>query len=157
MSLTDLLNEIERHHFPNPPATPTELSAFEARIGWRLDDELRAFYLRFNGACLFAPAPDWSYRLLPLSEIERARVAVFGGNGDRDERGPASWFVVCDNGDGDYVAIDVAAALDGRYPLFDVWHEGFPDPSECRQVAASFAEFLERALRSGGARYWLAG
>ena len=153
--MKDLLDEISRVHHPYPPVSPDEISAFEAAMGWRLDDELRAFYLHCNGACLFGQAPDWSYRILPLSEIRRARIAVFGQRGDTDERGPASWYVVCDNGDGDYVAIDTSALQGGRYPLFDVWHEAFPRQEDCRQVASSFAEFLARALRSEGFRYWL--
>ncbi|ADO75226.1 SMI1/KNR4 family protein [Stigmatella aurantiaca] len=49
MPLQPLLEEISRHHFPNPPATPEEIDEFERRVGWRLDPDLRAFYLHCNG------------------------------------------------------------------------------------------------------------
>jgi cell wall assembly regulator SMI1 len=152
-ALPALLDEIFAKHFPNPPASPEEISAFEQRVGWSLDEDLRAFYLRCNGANLFRQPPEIAYRLLPLADVRRARIAVFGR--DEDSRGPASWYVLCDVGDGDYAGIDVQAKVEERYAIFDIWHEAFPDPAECERIADSFAEFLERALRSGGHSYWL--
>jgi hypothetical protein len=31
---------------PNRPTTPEEIAKFEQRVGWKLDPDLRAFYLR---------------------------------------------------------------------------------------------------------------
>lgn len=45
-----LLEEISREHFPYSPATLEEIEAFERQVGWRLDPELKAFYLHCNGA-----------------------------------------------------------------------------------------------------------
>ena len=53
-----LLAKISRQHFPNPPASQEEISAFEQRVGWRLDPELRAFYQHCNGADLFERRPE---------------------------------------------------------------------------------------------------
>jgi hypothetical protein len=153
MSLQSLLEEISRQHFPNPPATPEEVEAFERRVGWRLDADLRAFYLRCNGGTLFKRSPDADYRFLPLSEIVRARVAIFGE--DKDEHGPASMYAICDLQDGDYVLVDVGRQEAGRFPIMDGWHEAWPNPKHCKQIARSFEEFLERALRSGGRFFWL--
>jgi hypothetical protein len=58
MDMNALLEEISRHHFPNPPATPEQIEEFERRVGWRLDPELRAFYLHCDGAALFRRRPD---------------------------------------------------------------------------------------------------
>jgi hypothetical protein len=68
MSMEALLEEVSRHHFPNPPATPAQLEMFEQRMGWRMDPDLRAFYLHCNGARLFEQ-PDSPYRLLPLDRV----------------------------------------------------------------------------------------
>jgi hypothetical protein len=57
--------------------------------------------------------------------------------------------------DGDYVLVDVGRQENGRYPLLDGWHEAWPDPKQCGQVARSFSEFLEAALRSKGHQFWL--
>lgn len=153
MEMTRLLDEISRLHFPNPPATPDEIDAFEQRTGWRLDPDLRAFYLHCNGAELFEQRPESPYRLLSLEEVIRARVAIRGK--DDDTRGPASMYVICHLQDSDYAIVDVSQQEEGRYPIIDGWHEVFPDPRHCKQIARSFSEFLERALRSAGRHFWL--
>jgi hypothetical protein len=152
MSIQSLLEQVSRHHFPNPPATPTQLDEFEQWVGWRLDPELRAFYLHCNGAELFE-RPNSPYRFLPLSRVVRARVAIRGK--DEDSRGPACWYVLCDVGDGNYTVVDTGTQLDGRYPLIDGYREMFPDPEFCGRLANCFSEFLEKALSSGGNHFWL--
>jgi hypothetical protein len=146
-----LLARISEHHFPNAPATPAQIAAFEARVGWKLDDELRAFYLHCDGGTLFRPFPDANYHLLPLGQIRRARVAMRPR--DEDTFGPSSWYTLVDLQDSDYVIIDAAHTVDGRYPLLDAYHETFPDG--VRPIAASFSEFLENALNSGDEFFWL--
>jgi hypothetical protein len=152
--MSSLLEEVSRHHFPYPPARLEELEEFERRIGWRLDPDMRAFYLHCNGAELFERLPDTPYRILPLSKLIRARVAIFGE--DDDQWGPASVYAICDMQDGNYVVADIARLENERYPLIDADHEAWPDPAYCKQVASSFSEFLEKALRSKGRSYWLA-
>ncbi|NRD58398.1 SMI1/KNR4 family protein [Corallococcus exiguus] len=146
-----LLAEISARHFPNPPATPAQLAAFEARVGWKLDEELRAFYLHCDGAALFQPFPDANYHLLPLEQIRRARMAMRPG--DDDQFGSASWYTLVDLQDSDYVILDVAHPVNGRYPLLDAYHETFPQG--VRPIAVSFSEFLERALTSANSYFWL--
>ncbi len=152
-----LLEEVSRDHFPNPPATPEEITAFEQRVGWKLDPDLRAFYLHCDGADLLEQGLDCPYRILPLSRIVRARVAVFGKNHDDDEHGPASQYALCDVDDGNYVMVDVSQQVNGRYPLVDGFHEAWPNPKYCRQVAGSFSEFLGKVLRTREPLYWLEG
>lgn len=154
-SMSSLLEEVSLHHFPYPPASPEEIAEFERRVGWRLDPDLRAFYLHCNGAELIERLPDSPYQILPLAEIVRARIAIRGK--DDDSRGPASWYALCDVQDGNYVLVDVSWQQDGRYPILDGFHEMFPNPEYCRQIAGSFAEFLEGALRSRQPAYWLRG
>jgi hypothetical protein len=149
--MSQFLEEVSRNHFPYPPATQEEIEAFEQRVGWKLDPDLRAFYLHCNGGTLFKRGPDADYRILPLSEIVRARVAIFG----EDKDGPASMYAICDLQDGDYILVDVGRQEDGRYPIMDGWHEAWPNPKHCKQIACSFEEFLERALHSGGSFFWL--
>jgi hypothetical protein len=151
--MSSLLEEVSRDHFPYPPATPEEIAEFEQRAGWRLDPELRAFYLHCNGAELIERLPDTPYRILPLSKIVRARVAIFGE--DDDKWGPASMYTLCDVQDGDYVLVDVSRQENGRYPLMDGYHEAWPNPEYCGSVASSFAEFLEAAMHSQRPVYWL--
>jgi hypothetical protein len=152
-SMSSLLEEVSRDHFPYPPATPEETEKFEQRVGWKLDPDLRAFYLHCNGAELIERLPDTPYRILPLSKIVRARVAIYGE--DDEKWGPASVYALCDVQDGNYVLVDVARQENDRYLLFDGDHEAWPDPSYCKQVAHSFSEFLEQVLRTRRGLYWL--
>ncbi|MDY7230022.1 SMI1/KNR4 family protein [Hyalangium rubrum] len=147
------LEEVSRHHFPYPSATPQEIEEFEQRVRWRLDPDLRDFYLHCNGAEFFKRLPGAPYRMLPLSEITRARVAIRGEDDDR--WGSASMYAICDMQDGNYVVVDVSRQENERHPLMDGDHETWPDPAYCKQIAHSFSEFLEKALRSQGRSYWL--
>ncbi|NRD49017.1 SMI1/KNR4 family protein [Corallococcus sp. AB004] len=153
MHMDNLLAEFFRNHHPNPPASPQQIAAFEARMGWQLDAEMRAFYLRSNGGGLFAPMPNPKYGILPLDEIQRARVAIRGR--DQESAGPASHFTLVDMQDTDFVIVDVAKRENDRYPLLDAFHETYPD--ETPLIASSFGEFFEKALRSQGRTFWLGG
>jgi hypothetical protein len=127
--MSDLLEEVSRDHFPRAPATPEELEEFERRVGWKLDPDLRAFYLHCNGAELLKRRPNTPYRILLLSKIVRARVAIYGE--DDEQWGPASVYALCDV------------------------HEAWPDPKYCGPVASSSSEFLEQVLRTRRNLYWL--
>lgn len=153
MTMSSLLEEVSRDHFPYPPATLEEIAEFEQRVGWRLDPDLRAFYLHCNGAELIERLPDTPYRILPLPKIVRARVAIYGE--DDDKWGPASMYTLCDVQDGDYVLVDVSQQENGRYRIMDGYHEAWPNPEYCGLVAHSFSQFLEAAIRSRRPVYWL--
>lgn len=154
LAIDRFVEAILRSHAPNPPASPGQLARFETRMGWRLDEELRAFYLRMDGASLFR-RPDAPYRLLSLSEIVRARVALFGSTGDSDAYGAASWLVLCSVQDGDYAAIDVSRTERGLHPLFDCPADSRPGAAGSTRIAWSLSDFLEQALESDGRVYWL--
>ncbi|AGC45465.1 hypothetical protein MYSTI_04165 [Myxococcus stipitatus DSM 14675] len=147
--LQELLDEVIASHFPNAPATPEQIAAFEARAGWRLDDELRAFYLRCDGATLFDPRPDEKFRILSLDEIQPARVAKH--RPDDESGGAASWWTLVYLQDSDYNLLDVARPA--PYPILDAFHESYP--LDVVEIAPSFGEWLERTLRSNNQLWWL--
>ncbi|QAT89144.1 Antitoxin YokJ [Corallococcus coralloides] len=151
-TMTELLEEVSRHHFPNPPATPAQLEAFEARMGWRLDPDMRAFYLHCDGAKLFDRI-DPDFHFLPLAMIRRARTVML--QDDSDKSGPASWYVACALQDSNYILVDVGQQTGGRYPIIDGYREAFPDPCYCTRIANSFSEFLAGALHSERRWFWL--
>lgn len=153
LTMSRLLEEVSRDHFPYPPATLEEIEAFEKRVNWRLDPDLRAFYTQCNGAELIKRRPDCPYRILPLAEVVRARVAIRGE--DDDQWGPSSMYAICYVQDGNYVVLDVSRQEKDRYPLVDGYHEAWPDPEYCGPVANSFSEFLEQVLHTKRSAYWL--
>jgi hypothetical protein len=149
--LTDQdLSAIRQQHYPGPPASNAELAELESRLGVKLDPELTAFYRVFNGAKLFKPvAPP--FEILPLHQIVRARVAIYGK--DDDSRGPPFILAICDVEDGNYVGIDTSKTHGGFHTVVDIFHETFPEIA--KPIAASFGEFLRRALDSGGCHFWI--
>ncbi|MBN8233306.1 SMI1/KNR4 family protein [Corallococcus macrosporus] len=148
-----LLAEITQHHFPRRPARPAQIAAFEERVGWKLDEDLRAFYLHCDGAALFKPWPDTNFWILPLDQVRRGRVVIQGR--DEDANGPPDWYALVDLQDTDFVLVDVSQGQ-GPYPMRDGYHGTFPDLTYTKIIARSFGEFLEKALASGDELFWLA-
>ena len=153
--MSGLLEEISREHYPYPPATPEEITAFERRMGWTLDPDLRAFYLHCDGAELIKRLPRSPCQVLPLREIVRARIAI--RREDDDAFGPASLYALCDVQDGNYIVVDTRHRVNGLYPLLDGDHETWWNPHYCGHVAHSFSEYLAGVLRTQNGCYWLAG
>jgi cell wall assembly regulator SMI1 len=153
--VNDLLDVIHAHHFPFPPATAEAIAAFEARVGWTLDEDLRAFYLRCNGAKLFSQR-DSPYHILPLEKIERTRTAICGS--DDPTFGPDAWWALADVQDANYVAVDLDRRDPrGCYAVRDIFHEVPFDAEYCKIICGSFGEFLAKALASDGKHFWLQG
>ncbi|RKH39769.1 SMI1/KNR4 family protein [Corallococcus sp. AB050B] len=150
--MSALLADVSRLHFPNPPATPAEIDAFEQRVGWRLDPDLRAFYLHCDGAKLFDRV-DPAFNFYPLAKIRRARVVLL--KNDTDKAGPASWYALCEVRDTNYIFVDVSLQEGERYSIRDGYREAFPDPAYNRRIAGSFSEFLRGALHSNEEWFWL--
>lgn len=154
-NIAEIIRICKAAHFPEPETAIDAISSFEAGIGYTLPDDMRTFYLACNGASLFRPRKEFPpFRIMPLSEIVRARVAIYGE--DKDEYGSSSHYVFCDRGDGDYVGIDLAPRSDGTFGVLDIWHEAYPEDEYSEPIAFSFTEFMSRALDSGGnSVFWL--
>jgi len=152
----DILEVLSKHH-PNPPALPTEIEAFERRMGMRLDPELRAFYEAANGARLFRTFGS-PIEILPLNLVRNGVTAIRGARENAKHYGagmavPDNIWAFVDVQDGNFLGFDASA--DGRpFPIVDLFHETWP--VDQRVIEPSFAAFLHHALRSGGSQYWLA-
>ena len=90
---------------------------------------------------------------MPLSEINVVVNFIFPKDGGIES--PLSWFAFCDDGDGNYIAADLATASGDKCKMFDCFHESFPDLEYCRPISDSFTDFLDRLLRAGGFAFWL--
>jgi len=152
MSMAEMLEEVSRLHHARPPASPAQIEEFERSLGWRLDPDLRAFYLHCDGADLFDPR-DPAFSFFPLAQLRRARWVM--RKDDSDMAGPSTWYALGEVRDSNFILLDVGEQTDGRYAIRDGYNEAFPDPAYCRKIADSFGEFLEGALRSGERWFWL--
>jgi cell wall assembly regulator SMI1 len=152
MNVDRLVEITKKKHHARPKATLNSIERFQRSHYVTLPADMKAFYSHCDGASLFEK-DDPTYKLLPLSQIARARILVNGE--DTDACGPESWYGFCDVRDGNYVAIDLDTASSTFSCVFDCFHETFPDPAYTNMIARSFSEFLENALNSRGQLYWL--
>lgn len=147
--MDELLAEIRSRHFPNAPVSEAAIESFERSNGIVLPDDMRSFYACCDGAELFRAEPDDPpFRLMRLSELTRARVAIYGEDGE--EYGPSSDFVFCDVLDGNFAAIQLESKSANFGRIIDCFHETYPDPDYLTVIASSFSEFLKKALHSSG-------
>jgi hypothetical protein len=146
--LDHLVKRLRQSHSCAPPLPQTEplLQQFEDTQGFGLPADLKEFYRRRGEAELF----DGVYRIMPLTELTRASLALAGE--DTEDWCPSSWYVFCDMRDGDYAGIDLASIDGVTARILDCDHEQI---GRCEIIATSFTEFLGRALDSSGSSYWL--
>jgi hypothetical protein len=128
---------------------------YETKIGYRLPDDLKQFYARCNGATLFNDGEYGPYEILPLADVTRTRVCIYGDDADTDDFAPASWYAICYVGDSNYVGIDLASPDGQSNNMIDCFHETHGAPGYDTIIAKSFTEFLQRAYASNGNHYWL--
>lgn len=155
MDVQRLIEEVLTKHYPRPPATAAAIAAFEARMGWSLDAEMRAFHLRCDGARLFRPG-EGEFRFVPLDGIRPAPLPSHDSYG---EYGPKKLYIVCEHRDGAFTAVDVSGPADAPRPLYTSSYEAVDAadeaceegeaPEELLPSAASFGAFLYYALASG--------
>ena len=143
-TLEQIFTEIDVHHYHEPCADPAEIEVLEKCYGYQLPDDLKAFYRRYKIVKLFNGEYGATYRFVPVSEIHPTRMDIYGE--DTDEWGPATWLTICDVLDGNYIAIDIDSREGQECNYLDCFHETFAEPGECKIVAKSFTELLERAL-----------
>lgn len=155
--MDELIDEIFAKHTAYPPGGNSQIMEFEAEAGYALPVDLKRFYARCNGAILFGDEHLFSYRILPVEEIKRTRIYIFGPESDNDSLAPGAWFAICDLMEGNYVGIDLnSIAPDGTTcSIIDCFHETHGIPGGNKIIAKSFTEFLQRALNGGQDPYWL--
>lgn len=155
MLLEELFQEIEAQHYYELCLDPTEIDQFETTCGYRLPDDIKAFYKRYKTVRLFLrDYGDYNYRFPPISEIHRTRIDIYGL--DTDEWGPSNWFSICDVMDGNYIGIDLASGKGEQFHYIDCFHETFAQPNYSPIVALSFTELLHKALQHSDNLYFLA-
>jgi hypothetical protein len=148
-----LFNEIDSLHKPNPCTDGSEIDCFNDLHNYNLPSDLKAFYRKYKSVKLYESKYGFTYRFVPVSEIRRTRIDIYGE--DTDEWGPNTWLTICDVMDGNYIAIDIASGNGELINFIDCFHETFAQPGECKIVARSFTELLEKALHGGEGLYYL--
>jgi cell wall assembly regulator SMI1 len=131
----------------------SEIFDFEENYSYQLPEDVKEFYRRYETVKLFTYKGGWQYRFVPISEMRITGLDIYGKYYEND--GPSSWFTICDVMDGNYIAVDLASKKDNQWNYIDCFHETYGVPGECKVIAKSFVELLERCLHSGDTHYYL--
>jgi hypothetical protein len=122
------------------------------RNGDRLPEDLAEFYRLAGGVSLFEHS-TYPIRVVGPEDLARANLEIVGTDCPDDISD--SWYIVARGGREEAITIDCSSERNGRC------HDSFWDrhgvAGDCRVVALSFTELLERLFDSGGGYwYWLA-
>lgn len=114
-----------------------------------LPEDLQEFVSLTDGVELFLD------KLFPLyihgaAHIVRANPIIVGDDCSYDRS--YHWYVIANDGNGDYMSIDLARERAGR--CYDSFHECHGISGSCAIIASSFTDLLVRAVRNGGRRWW---
>jgi antitoxin YokJ len=123
----------------------------ELAPGFRLPDDLAAFYARFSEARLFGHPSDPRYHILPPEEFVQIGHAIYGQQAS--EPVPNSWYALAHVQDGNYIAIDCHPSRLGY--CYDAFHETTHILSYCKVIALSFTELMNNAAAAGDRAWWL--
>ncbi|WP_042202646.1 SMI1/KNR4 family protein [Paenibacillus camerounensis] len=117
----------------------------------RLPADLLEFYSICGGAVLFGGA-DYAITLVPPDQFAPANPVIVGELFEEDIS--ASWYIIGDAGEGDYITIDLAAGRLGR--SYQSFHETHGLIGDCPVIAECFTSLLQYLLANqGGYFYWL--
>ncbi|MBX7083416.1 MAG: SMI1/KNR4 family protein [Nannocystaceae bacterium] len=123
------------------------------REGDRLPDDLAEFYRLAGGATLFEHS-TYPIRIVGPEELIRANPEIVGSECPDDISD--AWYIVARGGREEAISIDCNADRLGR--CYDSFWDRHGVAGDCRIVALSFTELLQRLLDGGGSYwYWLGG
>ena len=117
-----------------------------------LPEDVKSFFERCGGALIFGES-EYPTRILAPGETIPTDDLMWDGEPAPDESS-STWFLVADDGSGNYVSIDLAPDRLGW--CYDTQLGRYGSPGDCPVIARSLAEFLRRTLDREGERYfWL--
>jgi len=120
-------------------------------VGHIVPSDLAEFYDLCGGIHLFRSAP-FSAAIVEPSRCVLANPIIVGERADEDLS--SSWYIIVDDGNGDFLTIDLAPARLGR--CYDSFFDRHGVPGSCPVIARSFTELLQKLIENGGQHwYWL--
>ncbi len=150
--IATLFERIRTEHEFSPPLREKARLELEAKLELPLPDDWREFFSLCNGARVHLDNGEAWYDFVPLEEVRRTRIDVFGDDLDYDENATQGWVSVCDVRDGNYVSAALESVRGSSCWMLDSFHETYGDGEI---IALSFSDFLEGALSATEPLYWL--
>lgn len=148
MTIKQLVTKIET--LPNCIVYPSKgIPAIEE--AYTLPDDIREFYDLCGGVSLFTSAEN-VVNIVPPDEFILANPVIVGERCEEDIT--ADWYIVANDGNGDYLTVDLNKDRVGR--CYDSFWDRHGVVGECAIIAISFTDLLERLVDNKGQRwYWL--
>lgn len=118
---------------------------------FKLPKDLELFYKYCGGITLFKNK-NCEIEILSPDKFKLANPIIVGELLESDIS--STWFTICQNGNGDYITIDLDENRLGR--CYDSFWECHGVVGECQIVANNFTELIANLFRSNGENYfWL--
>jgi hypothetical protein len=119
--------------------------------GHVLPSDLAEFYDRCGGATLFVSAP-YSATILPPERLVLANPVIVGRQFEEDIS--ASWYLIMEDANGNYVSIDLHPKRLGR--CYESFFDTHGVAGSCPTVARTFESLLAQLLAGKGERwFWM--
>lgn len=148
MSIKKLIEQIKM--LPNctvyPPSGLPQLDEKH-----KLPQDLKEFYEICGGVTLFE-AESYVANIVPPNEFQLANPIIVGELCEEDIT--SQWYIIVNDGNGDYLTIDLSNERVGR--CYDSYWDRHGVVGECSIIANTFTQLLEELIKNEGKRwYWL--
>jgi len=120
-------------------------------VKYKLPDDIKEFYNLCGGVSLYLSGESTA-NIVPPNEFILANPLIVGERCVNDIT--SNWYIVANDGNGDYLTIDLEKERLGR--CYDSFWDSHGVVGECPIIANSFTEILERLIDNKGQHwYWL--
>lgn len=116
--------------------------------GHLFSDDLRTFYTLCGGIRLFE-GRDYAVTIVPPIQFVVANPVIVGEVVEDDIS--STWYIIADDGNGDYLTIDLSRERLGR--CYDSFFDRHGVGGSCPIIATSFTDLLTRLFENQG-QYW---
>lgn len=150
--IEELFARIQSEHEWTPPLPDAERRSLEAQLSLPLPDDWQEFFSLCNGAQIGGDEGDCWYEFVPMEEVRRTRIDVFGDDLDYNNDATLHWVSVCYVTDSNYVSAALESVKGSFCWMLDSFHETYGDGDI---IALSFSDFLEGTLNADKPSFWL--
>lgn len=117
----------------------------------KLPDDIVEFYENCGGVTLFH-SESYVANIVPPEEFKLANPIIVGELCEEDIT--SEWYIIVNDGNGDYLTIDLSNERLGR--CYDSYWDRHGVVGECPIIAITFTELLENLVSNKGMQwYWL--
>lgn len=149
MKVKELIEKIKK--LPDCKVYPGEGLPNLENYHHKLPEDIVEFYENCGGVTLFS-SESYVANIVPPNEFKLANPVIVGELCEEDIT--SEWYIIVNDGNGDYLSIDLAKDRLGR--CYDSYWDRHGVVGECPIIARTFTELLENLVSNKGMQwYWL--